>query len=59
MYEQIREDIFFILFYGIVTAMAMMARCYQGVRHVLQEKESQRKIVDWDRTYFLSNYYAF
>ena len=23
------------------------------------EKESQRKIVDWDRTYFLSNYYAF
>ena len=28
MYEQIREDIFFILFYGIVTAMAMMASCY-------------------------------
>ena len=23
------------------------------------EKESQRKIVDWDRTYFLSSYYAF
>ena len=23
------------------------------------EKESQRKIVDWDRTYFLSNYYGF
>ena len=28
MYEQTREDIFFILFYGIVTAMAMMASCY-------------------------------
>ena len=23
------------------------------------EKESQRKIVDWDRTYFLANYYGF
>ena len=23
------------------------------------EKESQRKIVDWDRTYFLTNYYSF
>ena len=23
------------------------------------EKEAQRKIVDWERTYFLSNYYAF
>jgi len=27
--------------------------------NIHQEKESQRKIVDWDRTYFLSNYYAF
>ena len=23
------------------------------------EKESQRKIVDWEKTYFLSNYYSF
>ena len=28
MYDQIREDIFFILFYGGVTAMALMASCY-------------------------------
>ena len=28
MYEQIREDIFFILFYGGVTVMALMASCY-------------------------------
>ena len=27
--------------------------------NIHQEKESQRKIVDWDRTYFLSSYYAF
>ena len=23
------------------------------------EKESQRNIIDWDRTYFLSKYYGF
>jgi len=23
------------------------------------EKESQRKILDWDRTYFLTQYYGF
>ena len=28
MYEQIREDFFFILFYGGVTTMAMLASCY-------------------------------
>ena len=27
--------------------------------NIHQEKELQRKIVDWDRTYFLSSYYAF
>ena len=27
--------------------------------NIHQEKESQCKIVDWDRTYFLSSYYAF
>ena len=28
MYDQIREDTLFILLYGIVTAMAMIANCY-------------------------------
>lgn len=28
MYDQIREDIFFILLYGVVTTMAAMASCY-------------------------------
>ena len=28
MYEQIREDTFFIIFYTLVTGMAMMASCY-------------------------------
>jgi len=28
MYEQIREDILFIIFYTLVTGMAMMASCY-------------------------------
>ena len=28
MYEQIREDIIFVLFYGVVTAMALIASCY-------------------------------
>ena len=28
MYDQIREDTLFILLYGIVTAMAMIASCY-------------------------------
>ena len=28
MYDQIREDIFFIIFYTLVTAMALMASCY-------------------------------
>ena len=32
MYDQIREDIFFILFYGGVTAMALMASCYLLLR---------------------------
>lgn len=28
MYEQIREDTLFIIFYTLVTGMAMMASCY-------------------------------
>jgi len=28
MYDQIREDILFIIFYSVVTAMAMMTSCY-------------------------------
>ena len=28
MYDQIREDILFIILYSVVTAMAMMASCY-------------------------------
>lgn len=28
MYEQIREDIIFVLFYGVVTAMALIASLY-------------------------------
>ena len=32
MYDQIREDILFILFYGGVTAMALMASCYLLLR---------------------------
>ena len=32
MYDQIREDILFILFYGGVTAMALMAGCYLLLR---------------------------
>jgi len=32
MYEQIRGDILFFVFYGIVTAMAMMAGCYLLLR---------------------------
>ena len=32
MYEQIREDKFFIIFYTLVTGMAMMASCYLLLR---------------------------
>ena len=32
MYEQIREDIFFIMFYAGVTVMALMASCYLLLR---------------------------
>lgn len=32
MYDQIREDVFFILIYGGVTVMAMMAFCYLLLR---------------------------
>ena len=28
MYDQIREDIFYIMLYAIVTALAMLASCY-------------------------------
>ena len=28
MYEQLREDFFFIILYSVVTAMAMIASCY-------------------------------
>ena len=28
MYDQVREDLFFIMFYAVTTAMAMLASCY-------------------------------
>ena len=36
MYEQIREDTFYIMLYAVVTATALIASCYlpsQGARH--------------------------
>ena len=32
MYEQIREDIIFVFFYGGVTALALIASCYLWFR---------------------------
>ena len=32
MYDQIREDTLYIMFYAVVTAMAMMASCYLLLR---------------------------
>ena len=38
MYDQIREDTLYIILYAMVTAMAMMASCYQR-----REQEDYRR----------------
>ena len=41
MYDQIREDILFIILYSVVTAMALMASCYLELlqnTHLLKRK---------------------
>ena len=47
MYDQIREDFFFILFYGGVTTMAMIASCYQGQRGQAHRDVQGEIIFQW------------
>ena len=77
MYDQIRVDVFFLMFYASVAMLSLMACCYLLFRRAnaiapdvtpsvrlrrwtaafFAATESDLKIVDWERTYFLTKYY--
>ena len=57
MYDQIREDIIFILFYGGVTAMALMASCYLLFRRanaIAPDIKSPVRLRRWTGLFFAS-----
>lgn len=57
MYDQIREDLFFILFYGGVTMMALMASCYLLLRDgnaFVADVTSPLRLRRWVAAFFAS-----
>ena len=56
MYDQVREDIIFILFYGGVTAMALMASCYIFFRRanaIAPDITSPVRLRRWTAAFFM------
>ena len=56
MYDQIREDIFYFMFYGGVTAMALMASCYLLFRRanaIAPDITSPVRLRRWTAAFFM------
>ena len=57
MYDQIREDIFYIMLYAVVTAMALMASCYLLFRRanaIAPDIKSPVRLRRWTGLFFAS-----